>query len=37
MFEYVRDPDIVTRMDSVAAGIYQDLQLIELNTQGGAG
>ncbi|KAL5330730.1 hypothetical protein ACEPPN_000250 [Leptodophora sp. 'Broadleaf-Isolate-01'] len=37
MFEYVRDPLIVTRMDSVAAGIYQDLQLIELNTQGGSG
>jgi hypothetical protein len=37
MFEYVRDPDIITRIDTVAASIYQDLQLIEQNTQGGAG
>jgi hypothetical protein len=37
MFEYVQDPDIVTRIDTVASGIFQDLQLIEQNTQGGAG
>jgi hypothetical protein len=37
MFEYVRDDMIVDRMDAVASGIYQDLQLIELNTPGSAG
>ncbi|KAH8762287.1 hypothetical protein BGZ57DRAFT_956494 [Hyaloscypha finlandica] len=37
MFEYIRDPDIITRIDTVAAGIYQDLLLIDQNTQGGTG
>jgi hypothetical protein len=37
MFEYVRDDIVVTRTDAIAAGVYQDLQLIELNTQGGQG
>lgn len=37
MFEYVRDDIVVTRTDAIAAGIYQDLQLIEQNTQGGQG
>lgn len=35
MFEYVRDDIVVTRTDAIAAGVYQDLQLIEQNTQGG--
>jgi hypothetical protein len=37
MFEYVRDDAAVTRMDTIAAGILSDLQLIELNTEGEAG
>lgn len=37
MFEYVRNDIVVTRTDRIAAGVYQDLQLIEQNTQGGEG
>ncbi|KAK6950778.1 hypothetical protein Daesc_007303 [Daldinia eschscholtzii] len=37
MFQYLRDPDLVTRMDTIAAGVYSELQIIELNTQGSEG
>ncbi|KAI0157094.1 hypothetical protein GGR52DRAFT_586914 [Hypoxylon sp. FL1284] len=37
MFEYLRSPEVVTRIDNVAAGLYNDLQLIERSTPGSEG
>lgn len=37
MFEYLNDPLVVSAIDSVAEGVYTDLQLIELYTEGSQG
>lgn len=37
VFQYLRDPMVMERMDAVASGILDDLRLIELHTQGGDG
>lgn len=37
MFQYLNSDDVVTRMDTIVAGVYQQLQLVEHNTQGGDG
>lgn len=37
MFEYLNSGDVVTRMDTIATGIHQDLQLIERHTEGSDG
>ncbi|KAK7403922.1 hypothetical protein QQX98_010292 [Neonectria punicea] len=37
VFDYLNEDDVVTRMDTIASGIYQDLQLIELYAAGSEG
>lgn len=37
MFQYLNSDDVVTRMDTIVAGVYQQLQLVERNTEGGDG
>lgn len=37
MFQYLNSDDVVTRMDTIVAGVYQQLQLVEYNTEGGDG
>jgi hypothetical protein len=37
MFEYVNDDEVSLRIDSAAAGVFTELQLIEQNTEGSDG
>ncbi|KAK9423441.1 putative cytochrome p450 protein [Seiridium unicorne] len=37
VFEYINHEDVITRLDTVSAGIYSDLQIIEANTEGSDG
>lgn len=37
VFEYLNHEDVITRLDTVSAGIYSDLQIIEANTEGSEG
>lgn len=37
MFEYLNSGDVVTRMDTIATGIYHDLRLIERHPEGSDG
>lgn len=37
VFQYLRDPLVVDRMDTVSSGIRNDLRLIERHTLGGDG